>query len=217
MDREENLFFNHEFSLKYDGLVGNQHWYGAEILLGMIFEYVKADDKILDVGIGTGLSAIDFHNLGLSVYGLDYSPEMLKVCRQKEIAVDLKQFDLNDTPLPYPSRYFDHVSANAILYFIDKLDGLFAEIARILKDNGVWAFIVEENRDPSKPAIIEKPRGKNGLVTYRHSRQYISDLMKKNGFAVLKRLEFVADNFQMEGKPVSFVLYVTKADGSGKK
>lgn len=212
MDKEKNLFFNNEFALKYDDLVGKQNWYGAEILLGMIFEYLKTKDKILDIGIGTGLSAIGFHTLGLEVYGLDYSNEMLGICKQKDIAVDLKQFDLNNTPLPYPSNFFDNISANAILYFLDKLDNLFKEISRTIKDKGIWAFIIEENNDPSKPTTIEKPRGKNGLITYKHSQHYILDLMKKNGFALLKKIEFVAENFQMEGKPVSFILYVTEAN-----
>ena len=212
MGKDNNLFFSNEFALKYDDLARKQNWYGAEILLGMIFEFLKTNDKILDIGIGTGLSAIGFHTLGLNVYGLDYSNKMLEVCRQKNIAVDLKQFDLNDTPLPYASKFFDHVSANAILYFIAKLDNLFKEIARIIKDKGIWAFIIEENYDLSKPAIIKKPRGKNGLITYKHSQYYILDLMKKNGFTLLKKIEFVAENFQMEGKPVSFVLYVTEAN-----
>jgi hypothetical protein len=33
-----------------------------------------------------------------------------------------------------------------------------------------------------------------------------------NGFTLSKKIEFVAENFQMEGKPVSFVLYVTEAN-----
>jgi predicted TPR repeat methyltransferase len=212
MDKENNVFFNNEFASKYDDLVEKQKWYGSEILLGMIFEYLKAKDKILDIGIGTGLSATGFHTLGLEVYGLDYSNEMLEECRQKDIAVDLKQFDLNDTPLPYPSNFFDHISANATLYFIDKLDNLFAEISRIIAEKGIWAFIIEENTDPSKPDITEKPRGKNGLITYKHSQFYILELMRKNGFTLLKKTEFIAENFQMEGKPVSFVLYVTEAN-----
>ena len=211
MEQSRNLFFNNEFASQYDDLVKKQKWYGSEILFGMIFEYLKTKDKILDIGIGTGLSATGFYTLGLEVYGLDYSNEMLEVCRQKDFAVDLKQFDLNDTPLPYPSNFFDHISANAILYFIEKLDSLFEEISRIIKEKGIWAFIIEENIDPSKPEIIEKPRGKNGLITYKHSQFYILDLMKKNGFTLLKKIEFIAENFQMEGKPVSFVLYVTEA------
>lgn len=64
MDKKNNLFFSNEFALKYDDLAGKQNWYGAEILLGMIFQFLEAKDKILDIGIGTGLSANGFHTLG---------------------------------------------------------------------------------------------------------------------------------------------------------
>lgn len=43
----------------------------------MIFDYLKTKDKILDIGIGTGLSATGFHTSGLDEYGLDYYNEML--------------------------------------------------------------------------------------------------------------------------------------------
>ena len=210
MNSETNLFFKKEFAGKYDDAVKKQKWYGAEILFGMVYEYLKSTDKILDIGIGTGLSATAFHKAGLEIYGLDYSKEMLEACEQKNIAVDLQQFDLNNTPLPYQTNYFNHVSANAVLYFIPQLDALFSEISRILKKMGIWAFIVEENTNQQQSKFIEKPRGKNGLVNYQHSSKYLLDLIQNNGFSLLKRIEFVAENFQMEGKAVSFQLYVTE-------
>ena len=211
MNSEKNLFFKKEFVEKYDDAIKQQKWYGAEILFGMIYEHLKANDKILDIGIGTGLSAIAFHKAGLEIYGLDYSEEMLEACKQKKIAVDLQQFDINNTPLPYQTNYFNHVSANAVLYFIPKLDALFSEISRILKKAGIWAFIIEEDTNHQQQSKFnEKPRGKNGLVNYQHSSQYLFDLMKDNGFSLLKKIEFVAENFQMEGKAVPFQLYVTK-------
>ncbi len=210
MKLEKNLFCKKEFVEKYDEAVKKQKWYGAEILFGMIHEYLKANDKILDIGIGTGLSAIAFHKLGLEVYGLDYSREMLEACKQKNIAVDLQQFDLNNIPLPYQTNYFSHISANAVLYFIPKLDALFSEISRILKKSGIWAFIIEEYTNQQQSKFIAKPKSKNGLVTYQHSSKYLFDLLKDNGFSLLKKIEFVAENFQMEGKAVSFQLYVTE-------
>jgi len=210
MNSEKNLFFKKEFVKKYDDAIKQQKWYGAEILFGMVYEYLKINDKILDIGIGTGLSAKAFHKAGLEIYGLDYSQEMLEACKQKNIASNLQQFDLNNTPLPYQTNYFNHVSASAVLYFIPQLDDLFSEISRILKKTGIWAFIVEENTNQQQSKFIEKPRGKSGLVNYQHSSQYLFDLMKDNGFSLLKKTEFVAENFQMEGKAVPFQLYVTK-------
>jgi predicted TPR repeat methyltransferase len=210
MNTEKNLFFKSEFAEKYDESVKKQKWFGAEILFGMIYEYLTANDRILDIGIGTGLSATAFHRAGMEIYGLDFSDEMLEICKQKNIAVDLQQFDLNNTPLPYQTSFFDHISANAVLYFLPELDALFSETSRIIKKEGIWAFVIEENDKSSRQEIIKKPRGKNGLVTYRHSREYILNLIRNNGFSILKKIEFVAENFQMEGKSVSFQVYVTE-------
>ena len=210
MTLEKNLFFKKEFVEQYDEAIKRQKWYGAEILFGMIYEYLRADDKILDIGIGTGLSATAFYRAGLEIHGLDYSDEMLETCKQKNIAVDLRQFDLNNAPLPYQTNFFNHVSANAVLYFIPRLDALFSEISRILKKSGIWAFIVEENADQLQSDFIKKPRGKNGLVNYQHSKKYLTKLINENRFFLLKKVEFVAENFQMEGKAVPFQLYVTE-------
>jgi len=37
-------------------------------------------EKLLDIGIGTGLASIHFSDVGLWVYGLDVSQEMLAAC-----------------------------------------------------------------------------------------------------------------------------------------
>jgi predicted TPR repeat methyltransferase len=63
MDEATNLFMDGQFASRYDDLIQTQNWYGPEILLGMIFEYIKSGEKILDIGIGTGLSATAFHNV----------------------------------------------------------------------------------------------------------------------------------------------------------
>jgi len=211
MDEATNLFMNGQFASGYDGLILEQNWYGPEILFGMIFEYIKSGEQILDIGIGTGLSATAFNAAGLDVFGLDYSYEMLKICEQKRIAVDLKQFDINDSPFPYSNHFFDHISANAVIYFISNLESLFKEIKRIIKKRGIWAFIVESQNDSSEGQIVENPPGKNGLITFRHSRQYIMQNLKAYEFNLLKELEFISKNFQMEGKPVSFTLYIAEA------
>ena len=210
MEQSENLFFNNNFASKYDDLVRKQNWYGSEVLFGMIYERIKSGDKILDLGIGTGLSAFALYKVGLEVYGLDYSLEMLKICEEKGFTKDLKQFDLNDSPLPYPDQFFDHISANAILYFIENLEALFKEVSRIAKRKGIWAFIIEKQTKKSGNPIVKNAPGKNGLITYQHSHQYISSLLELNGLTLLKELEFTCTNFQMEGKTVPFSLYVAE-------
>jgi hypothetical protein len=32
-------------------------WFGPEIIFGLSYKYIKAGEKIIDIGIGTGLSS----------------------------------------------------------------------------------------------------------------------------------------------------------------
>ena len=70
MNSEKNLFFKQEFVEKYDDAIKKQKWYGSEILFGMIDEFMKANDTILDIGIGTGLSEKEFNKAGLEATGI---------------------------------------------------------------------------------------------------------------------------------------------------
>ena len=114
-----------EFAEKYEEHIAIQKWYGSEILFGLVYEFIKPGDRLLDLGIGTGLSAELFKKAGLEIYGLDYSQAMLDKALKKNIAVDLKAFDLTKTPLPYDDNFFHHISANAVLYFLGEMDDLF--------------------------------------------------------------------------------------------
>lgn len=76
-------------------------------MFGLLFKYVKKGDTLLDLGIGTGLSSLPFYQIGLKIYGIDISEDMLTICRKRKIAEDLRTRDLNDK-LPYDNQ-FDHI------------------------------------------------------------------------------------------------------------
>jgi len=90
-----------DYADEYDNLAYQSESHSAEIVFGLLFEYIQPGQNLLDIGIGTGLSAVLFKKYGLNIYGLDNSLEMLEVCEKKNIAVDLKLFDLNNKTLPY--------------------------------------------------------------------------------------------------------------------
>jgi predicted TPR repeat methyltransferase len=145
---------------------------------------VSCGEKLLDIGIGTGLSSRNFADFGLQIYGLDISHDMLEACRSKGFASDLKFFDLQKKePFPYDDCYFDHVICCGVLHFLDDLDFLFSDIERILKKSGILAFTIapgnsEENYVREQTAW--------GIPICKHSSNYIEKLLSVKRLELLK-------------------------------
>ncbi|MBW2995981.1 class I SAM-dependent methyltransferase [Candidatus Woesearchaeota archaeon] len=96
---------------------------------------VKASDKLLDVGCGTGLTTESWQ---CKRYGIDPAPKLLERARKKdEIEYKLAPAE----KIPYSDDYFDIViSITAIQNFEDIEKGL-KEIKRVGKDKFVLSFL----------------------------------------------------------------------------
>jgi ubiquinone/menaquinone biosynthesis C-methylase UbiE len=201
----------------YDQQAQATNWRGSEVIFGMAYEYVRAGERLLDLGIGSGLSSTLFQKAGLQVYGLDGSIEVLEVCRSKAFAVDLKQHDLRILPLPYASGYFDHIVCVAVLNSFQDLAPLFGEVSRIMKPQGIFAFTVEEQKPgqdgcyPINPVeVAENPKEDVAVLLFRHSAEVMRSALDHSGFTPLKALEFVAFAYPAEQRDVYFKAYVAR-------
>ena len=68
---------------RYDQQYAEHGCHGHEVLFGLMYEFIKPNETLLDIGIGTGISSFLFHRAGLQISGLDFSKEMLDVCESK--------------------------------------------------------------------------------------------------------------------------------------
>jgi len=186
---------NHEEAMvkKYDQEASATGWLGPEVAFGLAFKYVNPGETVLDIGIGTGLGAVLFHKAGLNVSGMDVSADMLAACRSKGFATALKQHDLRTTPYPYAEASIDHVICVGVLNFFEDLSQLFGEVRRILRTDGVFAFVVAD-RDPTEnPKVIvgSEHTGSDATVTmYRHSTEQINTWLADNALQLVQTLEF---------------------------
>ncbi|MBD3355020.1 methyltransferase domain-containing protein [Candidatus Woesearchaeota archaeon] len=101
---------------------------------------VKKEDKLLDVGCGTGLTTESWN---CKRYGIDPAPKLLEKARSKD-KVEYKLAPAEK--IPYPDDFFDIViSITAIQNFEDIEKGL-KEIKRVGKDRFVLSFLKKSDK-----------------------------------------------------------------------
>ncbi len=183
-----------DYAEEYDNLTRAYRWWGHDALFGLCYEYVRPGDRLLDVGIGTGLSSLPFARAGLQVYGCDESAKMLEVCRAKGLAADLRQVGIGSSPWPYADGFFHHVVACGVFHFMGDLEPVFGEIARIARPGATLAFTTRlpdasgETKGQERYAVEEAGGGR----VYLHSQRYVADLLARRGFAQVKELRLQA-------------------------
>ena len=98
--------------------------------------------SIVDVGTGTGRAAIGLARRGARVTGVDASPEMLRVARDRAAAERLDvTFDVGDAHrLAYKDRAFDCAVSLRVLMHTPDWRQCLAELCRVADDRVVFDY-----------------------------------------------------------------------------
>jgi ubiquinone/menaquinone biosynthesis C-methylase UbiE len=187
MDAVKQIFNSPEHVDAYEEKTRRANWLGPEILFGLAFRHINSGEKVLDLGIGTGLISELFHKAGTQVYGMDFSGEMLKVCEKKNIAAELKEHDLRETPYPYDDNSMDHAVCGGVMHVFKDINMIFKEVSRIVKPGGIFVFTCANHHASSvkKTSVSFKVS-----IPYNHDQAEIKMLLDAHGFALLNSLEF---------------------------
>jgi len=206
------------YARDYDREAAEQGYHGPEVLFGLMYEYLRINDRVLDIAIGTGLDAALFKKAGTIIHGIDGATEMLKICKEKKVADELKQTDLLKDPIPYPDEYFDLALANALFHMIENPSPVFLEASRVLKKSGIYGFTVDEIMpgklpvydNTGKEGVRSFKHPESGLCMYRHSDEFIQDLCRESGFGIIKKLDFMSFRGK-DGRPdFYFTAYIVR-------
>lgn len=186
------------YAAEYDAQVLAYDCWIADLLFGLCYEFIHPGQSLLDVGIGSGMSAQLFAKAGLEIHGMDFSTGMLDICRDKGIASSLIQHNLENMPWPYPSGCFDHLVSCGVFHFIADLEGILGEAQRLLSGSGVFAFTtrfapsIQDTRQHFERQIV------GDFEIFSHTPAYIETLLARNCFTRRKTQRcFVGDDLFM--------------------
>jgi SAM-dependent methyltransferase len=94
--------------------------------------------RILDIGTGAGYIAYELSKVAKEVDSTD-------IVDDRKIKDGYTQKIVSDETLPYKDRVFDIVITNHVLEHVTDQDKHFAEIARVLKDDGI-VYLASPNK-----------------------------------------------------------------------
>lgn len=199
MNSEKTIKSANDFATSYDDYIKNCQWIGTDILFGLMFENIKPNQILLDIGIGTGLSSKLFKQAGLKIFGIDGSSKMISVCQSKGFVDKLKIVNLTMNDTWFDNVLFDIVISHGVFHLIGDLELVFQKVFSGLQNDGYFGFTYERKSDSidgyrksSINGLFERANAHSGIKVFRHTEKYITNLLNISGFQLLKQTEFLA-------------------------
>jgi trans-aconitate methyltransferase len=174
--------------MKWDSaLYDTKHSFVAQYGLGLL-EFVPQDEnqRILDIGCGTGVLTAELAKHCVYVLGIDSSADMIEKARAQYPALDFKF--MNALELPFEHEW-DVVFSNAVFHWIIDHDLLLNKIRHSLKSSGVLVceFGAQGNiqiiEDAFSAALQEFGQTYHSKWNFP-SVEAFSAMLEKNGFSI---------------------------------
>ena len=115
--------------------------------------------KVLEVGVGTGLSLPDYGR-HLEIVGIDLSPEMLDKAREKVLEEGLVNVrglhEMDAGELSFPTGSFDTVVAMYVMTVVPDPEKVMRELARVCKVGGEVILINHFSQEEGVRGWVER-------------------------------------------------------------
>ncbi|MDQ6891551.1 MAG: class I SAM-dependent methyltransferase [Acidobacteriota bacterium] len=156
-------------------------WFvGVRAIVDRLLDGVGLDGslgRVLDVGCGTGALLEGLRTRSTEAWGVDIAPEALRFCAER----GLQCVTLADAAaVPFPSGYFDVVTAIGIVEHLEDDQAFLAEMNRLVRPGGVLVLLTS-----SFPWLWSMHD-----VANRHRRRYyltgLRDQMRRAGFEAVR-------------------------------
>lgn len=179
-----------------------------------VIDFLKGcDGSLLDMGCGNGRHLVEAKEMGLDVFGIDVSSELLQICKTKHSPlIDIIRADVKS--LPFRDCIFDNLIYIATIHHLQKGRIIsLKEARRVLKDDGkilVSSWAREQDRwdlKEEKQDVIVPWHREDGVVVGRFYHLYrleeLEEDVKKAGFEIVDSFHSKGNNY-IEAKKKDF-------------
>jgi ubiquinone/menaquinone biosynthesis C-methylase UbiE len=147
-----------------------------------------AEERVLEVGIGSGLNLPLYGPAVRTVIGLDPSEELLRMARERAAAtpIPVELLEASAEAVPLDAASIDTVVTTWTLCTIPDANRALGELRRVLKPGGALLF-VEHGRAPEPGVALWQERLDplwRRIAGGCHLNRKIDDLISSSGFRV---------------------------------
>ncbi len=161
----------------------------------VILPYIRKEDRVADLGCGTGEVLLQLQTRGHDCIGVDRSPRMLEMARQRleNIDADLRIGEIEHLPLREGET--DAAVINMVLHHLVEPAAAFEEAARVIRSGGRLIVIDLARHDR------EELRSRYGHRWLGFDENEMKGLFETAGFTISEYEEFPV------GQDLNVVLY----------
>jgi ubiquinone/menaquinone biosynthesis C-methylase UbiE len=182
----KNWFKN--WANEYDNTLGkvNRHHHLLDLVVKS--SAVKDDDRVLDIGCGTGLLSLKFlEKADCLIHGIDSSPEMLQIFKNKIDKLDLSRkisCEFKDAEnLDLKKNFFDVIASTVSLHHIKNKYPMIRKIYSLLKPGGKFVL---GDIDMDTTGNVRDPRRLLRIINYLKEEYALA--IKEGGIETFSRM-----------------------------
>ena len=144
-DSEIAFFDSHGASNAYDVFAPETNERLIDIFVRL--SGLKPGARIADLGCGSGVFSNALRQRGYECTGVDLSPALIRIARQKYPGIEFIEGDVEN--LPFADASFDGVLLAGILHHFSDRSRFVAEVKRILKPGGKFVAFDPNRMNPA--------------------------------------------------------------------
>lgn len=203
MKSNDNKQFWSRFAGIYEKFTvsGENASYAYDMMIHKIIENLNEDMNVLELAAGPGVISTKIASSCKRLEATDFSEEMIKVAKKKEIQPNLHFAVADATKMSYEDDLFDAVIIANALHIMPYPNKALEEIRRVLRDDGI---LIAPNftRDNVKSKFVERLMETFGFKTYRKwTHDTYKAYLSSQGWEILKEDVITGHNF-----PISFLV-----------